>query len=131
MTAEVPLLHELRRATGSNHRGHDGGDDGHDEGRRTNHHCCCGCCADATELPAALSACCGQGAVGKHGGNVHRQGEVCMSHMRRHNASLVDLEVGCDLHDEQRFCDPCGVGAPFCDPSCNGLPQRGGLVPEP
>lgn len=78
---------------------------------------------------AALDACCGGGAVHKHGGDVRGLGEQCMSHMRRHNASLVDPEAGCELVDEQKFCDPCHVGVPFCDPSCNGMPQRGNVAP--
>lgn len=79
---------------------------------------------------AALDACCGPHAQ-THGGNVKGMGLTCMKHMKRHNASLVDPEAGCTLMDEERFCDPCGVGVPFCDPSCQGMQQRNGVAPLP
>ena len=79
---------------------------------------------------AALDACCGPAASGTHGGNVKGLGNECMSHMSRHNASLADPEAGCDLHDEQRFCDPCNSGFPFCDPTCQGMAMRDGVVPQ-
>ena len=79
---------------------------------------------------AALNKCCGNNSAGTHGGNVQGKGDLCMHHMSRHNSSLVDPEAGCSLQDEQRFCDPCGVGFPFCDISCNGLSQRSGVAPQ-
>lgn len=79
---------------------------------------------------AALGACCGPAASGTHGGNVKGLGDQCMGHMKRHNASLSDPEAGCDLQDEQRFCDPCDIGLPFCDPTCRGMAMRDGVVPK-
>ena len=82
---------------------------------------------------AALIKCCGPGSGhgnNKGQGSVQGQGDKCMSHMKRHNSTLTDPEAGCSLLDEQRFCDPCGRGFPFCDPSCNGMPQRAGAAPE-
>ena len=76
---------------------------------------------------AALNKCCGPGSGhGDHGGDVHGQGDKCMSHVHRHNSTLSDPEAGCSLRDEQQFCDPCGRGFPFCDLTCNGMPERVG-----
>ena len=79
----------------------------------------------------ALDECCGPAAAaaGKRGGNVKGLGDLCVKHMRRHNASLADPESGCGLLDEQRYCDPCGRGFPFCDPTCQGLTERNGVPP--
>ncbi len=78
----------------------------------------------------ALDTCCGPDST-KHGGNVKGMGSVCMKHMQRHNDSLADPETGCTLLDEEKFCDPCGIGVPFCDPSCQGMQHRNGIAPLP
>ena len=43
---------------------------------------------------AALESCCGAQGEHKHGGDVKGLGDLCMSHMRRHNATLTDPEAG-------------------------------------
>ena len=92
-----------------------------------------GSLAQAPTRPSCLSAldtCCGLHSQ-SDGGNVKGMGSVCMKHMARHNDSLADPETGCTLVDEEKFCDPCGIGVPFCDPSCQGMRQRNGIAPLP